>query len=152
MSDVLDHGDGYTEALWQLLTAARFMVQAARAADTGGSAEVHDALRAADGSAQDTIGYARDVRADHRAGPADANELGMEGPRSPKPAATCSSGPGYQVVRWASDGTGHSRWTADRPDLISAGETIAAAYDRYLRDAHVEDTIQIDADDPGAAR
>ncbi|WP_283135998.1 hypothetical protein [Rhizohabitans arisaemae] len=53
---------------------------------------------------------------------------------------------GHQVVRWAGRRRPLALDGRTVLDLAAAGETIAGAYDRYLRDTAIQDALRIDPD------
>ncbi|TDD79046.1 hypothetical protein [Actinomadura rubrisoli] len=53
---------------------------------------------------------------------------------------------GHQVVQWAGRRGPLALDGRTALDLAAAGETVAGAYDRYLRDTAIQDALQIDHD------
>ncbi|WP_436764330.1 hypothetical protein [Streptosporangium sp. V21-05] len=173
-----DHGtgDGYTETMWQLLKAFTFTVQAARAGHVGDAAEVHDALREVDVVARTAAGYVRGVRA-AAAGPAELALMDAPGADAGRDLGdaqtdvlTARVGAYFEDTDTAvadeleisllnADARREVTWRGRRGplaldgrthlDLVAAAETIAAAYDRYLRDTAIQDALGID---PNEAR
>uniref|UniRef100_UPI003F499791 hypothetical protein n=1 Tax=Streptosporangium sp. CA-256172 TaxID=3240076 RepID=UPI003F499791 len=172
-------GDGYTEAMWQLLKGLSFTAQAARAGRTGDAAAVHEALREVDVVTRTAAGHVRDVRAasTSSAGAAELALMDAPGAEAARDlgdaqAETLSARVGayfedtdtaveddLEISLFNADARREVTWRGRRGplaldgrtylDLVAAAETIAAAYDRYLRDTAIQDALGID---PGQAR
>jgi hypothetical protein len=175
-SEARDHhgaGDGYAEAMWRLLKSLTFAIHAARAGHAGDAAALHEGMREVDGSARAAAGHARAVRA-AAASPAELAALDAPGVETrfdlgdtQVAALTARLGAYFEETDTAveddleisllnADARLEVTWRGRRGplaldgrthlDLAAAAETIADAYDRYLRDTAIQDALQINPD------